>query len=350
MTSVSGNTAVYQSAPAFVYLGAVLYLGERFDIMRGFAVVLALGGVALVSFFGGSAKGGGSEETSESVLGYLLVSVCVVLYATTQIIRVKYVSAPSDDVPLANSVRFSLMYGMMPVIPLAVACVVMHFLQVEPLVVPSQEQWFRILFQSGVDALFRLFLFAGLLFCTPAFLNVGNLLVLPASCAVDYLLSGYTLPLEAIAGVGLIVTAFLIFAFRERQGPSPGAEVAEDPADPEAIGSFVGQLEELPQASSLARISSAPALSRENGRTQQASDYGAASLSFTEKGRVKGGGSVSVAEPLLNGDPPRGPPERGLTAALVAAAESRRVVQTAPVTETTSTQSGENGGTPLDSS
>lgn len=51
-TSLAGNSAVYQSAPVFVFLFSVPILGERVTALKVFAVFMCIGGSAAVAFLG----------------------------------------------------------------------------------------------------------------------------------------------------------------------------------------------------------------------------------------------------------------------------------------------------------
>lgn len=80
MTSISGNTAVYNTSPAFVFVLSVIFLEERITVMKSIAVCCSVGGGILI---GVSASNEGGPR--DSPWGYALVFVSVVLYALFQV-------------------------------------------------------------------------------------------------------------------------------------------------------------------------------------------------------------------------------------------------------------------------
>jgi len=169
------------------------------------------------------------------------VTVNVIGYATNQIIRVKYASSPTDNVPLANGLRYALLYGVMPMPAVMLACVVLHVSGVSPLILPTGAQVWIMVTNACYDSFFVLFLYSGLLFASPTFMNVGNLLVLPASILLDWVVNGYAVSWQAFCGIGCILLGFLVFVFREREWEEALRQEMRSPAR-EVSGSLAESL------------------------------------------------------------------------------------------------------------
>jgi len=52
LTSVSANTAIYNSSAAFVFIFSIFLVKESITVLKVIAVVVATGGVIIVSLFG----------------------------------------------------------------------------------------------------------------------------------------------------------------------------------------------------------------------------------------------------------------------------------------------------------
>uniref|UniRef100_A0A0G4HQQ2 EamA domain-containing protein n=1 Tax=Chromera velia CCMP2878 TaxID=1169474 RepID=A0A0G4HQQ2_9ALVE len=239
MTSISGNTAVFQSAPAFVYLFSVIFLGEKFSPVKTAGVIVSQVGVLMVTLYGTTDEG---RARGESPLGYVLVTLSVIGYAAIQTIRVKYTISASDDVPIANALRFTCLYGAMPLPVVALLVFVANWTGLEAFKLPgSGIEVLQIFLNCSIDASFRLSLFAGLVACSPVFLNVGNLLTVPASCLLDYVSDGFILPFNALAGIGLIAAGFFLVAVLENVKGGGGEE---DEEGVQRLSAEVGRLAE----------------------------------------------------------------------------------------------------------
>uniref|UniRef100_A0A7S3LNM1 EamA domain-containing protein n=1 Tax=Aplanochytrium stocchinoi TaxID=215587 RepID=A0A7S3LNM1_9STRA len=72
-TVLSANNSVYQTSPIFVYLLAVIFLGEKLTIRKLFGLCLCFGGVLLVSLFTQDQTNPDGTTQESTVGGYVLV-------------------------------------------------------------------------------------------------------------------------------------------------------------------------------------------------------------------------------------------------------------------------------------
>ena len=152
-TPVADNTALYQTAPVFVFLLSIVILRERVTVLKTTAVLLCVAGALLVTLAPGADRHGGAPPAftgPELVVGYSLCLCSTIAYALFEVLYKKKACSDDDEQALPNSQRFLGLVGvsvllLLPLFP------VLHYAGVEHFVWPSPHQW-RLVFLNAVRA------------------------------------------------------------------------------------------------------------------------------------------------------------------------------------------------------
>ena len=212
LTSVAGNSAVYQSAPVFVFLFSIPALGESVTALKVAAVLLCVGGSAVVALENSSGGGG------DSLTGYAWCICSVLLYAGFEVLYKKYACDDNDPYPVANSQRFFGLLGVAAVATMWPIFFVLDATGFEPFVWPERDDLPYIAIVAVCDVGFNLFLLITILLSSPLFASVGTILVIPLGAATDYLWKGTLLADNAFYGVGMIIVGFCAMIYAEHTG------------------------------------------------------------------------------------------------------------------------------------
>lgn len=218
-TSVSLNTAIYNSMPFFVLCISVVFLKEKFTFLNVLSVFCGICGILVIAFFNKS-----KTERSSSTLGVGLVIMSVIAYAINNV-YLKYQQSGLEkcmlDLPVQTrgpilqaviALQLVATMGLYTFILFLPVCLVIHFTKVENFTMDST----KVLKYFGIGLLgtaYNLVYMLGNLFTSPLFMSVGTLLTIPASILVDYLLKGYTLPPLSFIGISLIIVSFVVLNF-----------------------------------------------------------------------------------------------------------------------------------------
>eukprot|EP01137_Pigoraptor_chileana_P018229 Opistho-2@77391 len=271
-TSLSVNTGIYNSSPAFVFILSALILKEKVGPAKSLAVALSVGGVVLVAVSSKPAKDG--PQTTP--IGCALVVASAALYALYEVMghpsadpshknggeKAGHVDGEGaigdDDVAAAkaaaapahahgeSSEALTVSCGLIRTVALMG---VFNALLFPGLFVCDAAGWERMEWPTGdilmriciagvCDSVFNCLLLGGILLSSPLFISVGSMLTIPGSMVSDRILHGYVMPLQAMGGVLLIFAGFIIlvahahidrwlssFVARVRsRGPSAGYE------------------------------------------------------------------------------------------------------------------------------
>ena len=106
-TSVTANTAIFDSSFVFVFLFSIVLLRERISLLKIVSVVISFVGLLTVAWFGSQSIEEGIDQTAG---GYIMVGMATILYALYEVAYKKYGTLPEDKMPTKDvqpSVRSS---------------------------------------------------------------------------------------------------------------------------------------------------------------------------------------------------------------------------------------------------
>eukprot|EP00040_Diaphanoeca_grandis_P004270 m.27840 g.27840 ORF g.27840 m.27840 type:complete len:395 (-) comp15820_c0_seq1:115-1299(-) len=207
-TSAGGNSAVYQSAPIFVFLFSVPILKEKVTILKVVSVCICVGGVVGVILL--SESGGGGTAG-----GYMWLLLSVLLYSGFEVFYKKYACSDQDPHPIANAQRFFGMCGLACVLTLWPMFFILDAVGLEKFELPVGEMWGHIITLVLCDTLFNTFLVLTILLSSPLFAAVGTNLVIPSTIVVEYLWHGTTVPPLSYIGIVGIAIGFSGMVYAE---------------------------------------------------------------------------------------------------------------------------------------
>ncbi|XP_062504649.1 uncharacterized protein LOC134181393 [Corticium candelabrum] len=213
-TSVSGNTAVYQSQSAFVFLLSVIFLKEKVTVLKVISVVLSLAGVLLIALFPGPSHS--NRDMHPSIWGYLLCAMAMLFYVIFEIVYKKKAVHADDPLPLWNAVRVIGLVGIQTLLCYWPVLLILHGTEFEKFELPTGDNLRMLCIDVALDGVYNVLLLVCISMSSPLFATVGLLLVLPVSVVADYVIhKHYTLPAIAFGGVALIALGFVGFCAAE---------------------------------------------------------------------------------------------------------------------------------------
>eukprot|EP01088_Endostelium_zonatum_P019277 TRINITY_DN6584_c0_g1_i1.p1 TRINITY_DN6584_c0_g1~~TRINITY_DN6584_c0_g1_i1.p1 ORF type:complete len:421 (-),score=66.98 TRINITY_DN6584_c0_g1_i1:68-1330(-) len=276
-TIVSINTAIYNSACAFVFLFSIVFLSQKrvqFSktlLFKGVSVLICLGGIVFIMIASlvfekdsnsHSSASPASEDAFHKILGYVLVLLSTILFALYEVLFKKYVetshdhnhnkalgvvvnqAAEHEDVLIVkrkeeeklgwrdeveNAVIFLGLVGLSTLLLTWPGIIVVDVIGIEKFEVPHKQAVIEILLQGLMDSVYNILLLVGILFSSPLFISVGSLLTIPVSVVADYLLHDKLLHgWSNFLGILLIIIGFLGLNLLELFGKKEDDEDEEE--------------------------------------------------------------------------------------------------------------------------
>eukprot|EP00040_Diaphanoeca_grandis_P039468 m.259143 g.259143 ORF g.259143 m.259143 type:complete len:394 (-) comp37611_c0_seq1:108-1289(-) len=216
LTSMAGNSAVYMTAPVFVFIFSVPLLKEKVTFLKVLATLLCVAGSAVVAVYGSA----GASSGDDSFIGYVWVIVSVVLYSGFEVFYKKYTCDPEDPFPVANSQRFFGMCGIAAVLtmwPFFFVFNDIHGTYGEPFTLPDWDAVPLVIIISLADTMFNVFLLLTILLSSPLFTSIGTVAVIPLTSLTDYLYRDLTLTPLGFGGAAMILVGFVCMVIAENQ-------------------------------------------------------------------------------------------------------------------------------------
>ena len=217
LTSVTSNTILSSASALFTFLFAVVFLSERFTLIKLASIVALIGGTAMVTLAdasqGSSGSGTSSTSSSSSVYGDLLCLLSSIIYgAYTVSIR----HMLGEDEGVSMTLFFGFMGGLLFIIIgplLAVAATLFH----APLGSLTWASFGLVLLKGLLDNVLSDYLWArAILLVGPTLATAGLSMQVPLAIAIDgvvrrpaWLHSAPTAWLTFIGG-GVVLTGFFV--------------------------------------------------------------------------------------------------------------------------------------------
>eukprot|EP00299_Pterocystis_sp_00344_P013503 c6622_g1_i1.p1 GENE.c6622_g1_i1~~c6622_g1_i1.p1 ORF type:complete len:296 (-),score=13.82 c6622_g1_i1:46-933(-) len=233
ITIPSANNAIYQSSCAFVFVFSVLLLKEKVTLPKILAVIVAIGGVLLVTLFHSK----GNVTVHDRPIGYVLVLVSTCLYALYEVLAKLYGphSVGKRD-QLKNACLLLGLIGFFNFILLWPGIFLLHFTGLEEFSWPSDPKTVRLMILNMfLDTMFNWFLLFGLALSSPLFISIGSMLVIPASLTTDAMIHSVHPSLGVIFGCLLIALAFCLLHLNQRKEESSSFVAVHDVSEESPI-------------------------------------------------------------------------------------------------------------------
>lgn len=200
LTSVSSNTILSSLSGVFSLILSVLFLKNSPDVLKFIAAISAVTGVAMISL------ADGKEAGNSSMIGDLFALIGSIFYACYSVV-LKSKQIESDIlclfglIGLVNSVLF--LPGLL----------VLHFLDVETLSVPSLEIFgYFVLAALSCSVILDLLLAVSIRHLSPALCTMSLTLTIPLSFAVEAFYMEMSFSAVYLLGTVFVVLGFCIMA------------------------------------------------------------------------------------------------------------------------------------------
>lgn len=222
-TSVSGNTAIYNSSPIFVFIFSIFVLKEHPTLLKIGSVLFCSGGVVMVSLFGSGAHEEGANST---VFGYIAVVISTLLYAIFEVLYKKVSRVPTISISpwseknnigpsthtspsIWDSFLFMGLMGLSNIFFFWPISLLLNWTKIEVFEFPEKPIFIGLLVTTVMDATFNLLLLFSISLTSPLFVSVACLLTIPVSVVADLFVHKFLLPVLALVGIGLIGIGFV---------------------------------------------------------------------------------------------------------------------------------------------
>lgn len=206
ITSVSANTAIYNSSAVFVFIFSYFLLKEKITLLKVISVILSTAGVVIVSIFGQGATENGHESTWMGFVWVIISTLCWAFFLAL------YGKFTRDD-PIKGPERSVLYLGLMGSCTLVLQwpiTLVLHYTGIETFELPPPMVQYGIGINVGLDLVLNGANFIGIAFTSPLFMTVGSVLTIPTSVLADKIIQNYVLPVWAFLGMGVIMIGFIL--------------------------------------------------------------------------------------------------------------------------------------------
>jgi len=211
LTSISANTAIYNSNSIFVFIFSIFLLKEKVTALKIVAVIVCIGGVVLITIYGSDQDENGYKTTT---YGFIMCAVSAAGYALTDVFYGKFMDDDEDAGMEKNFLWIGLM-GLATFFTQWPALILFHFLGWETFEIPSLMTFYGLVANATLDTILNTSIYVGIMYTSALFMSVGQVLIMPASVLADILYNGYFLPWQAYAGIGLVIVGFIVMNVAE---------------------------------------------------------------------------------------------------------------------------------------
>ncbi|KAK4200934.1 hypothetical protein QBC40DRAFT_64973 [Triangularia verruculosa] len=212
MTTPSDLTAIYNCSAFFAYAFSVPLLKERLRLDKILAVFVAIIGVLVVAYGGGSSSDeAGQAGPATRFAGNIIIGIGSVLYGLYEVLYKRY-ACPPDGTSANRSMMFAntvgSLIGVFTVFVLWIPIPVLHILGWETFEIPTGETATLLLISVVANMVFSGSFLVLISLTSPVLSSVAALLTIFLVAIVDWFLTGQPLEAPAILGGLLIVVAF----------------------------------------------------------------------------------------------------------------------------------------------
>lgn len=212
-TVVAANNAIYQSAAVFVFVMSFLLIDEKVRLHKVAALMIASVGIVLVTLFTKNEEG---SKIYSAPIGYVLVLISVIVFAFYEVVfkRLEGGHGEADETCIAktqaDTMLFLSLMGVSNAVFMWIGLPILHHVGLELFWAPPNQVITKLVVNTGLGAVYSLFLLLAVALTSPLFVSVGTMLIIPIGIAVEKLLHDYTIGIWPLVGCCLIITAFFV--------------------------------------------------------------------------------------------------------------------------------------------
>eukprot|EP01084_Bolivina_argentea_P082352 149096_1 len=212
------NNTIFQSNCVFVLIFSYVLLRERLTTKKMFAALIAISGVALISFSSPS-----SASSASSLLGIILCLIATMLFAFWEVLF-KYFGYLffRFGYELSDTLLFQAGIGLCNLFVFWPFVMFFNYFQMELFELPTHDQVVNaIVLPCFLDLLFTSALLCGITLCGALFMSIGLILVIPITFFADIVIfekaTTKIINIYSIVGAFFIIIGFVIIQMDHNQ-------------------------------------------------------------------------------------------------------------------------------------
>eukprot|EP01029_Cantina_marsupialis_P015631 TRINITY_DN3432_c0_g2_i2.p1 TRINITY_DN3432_c0_g2~~TRINITY_DN3432_c0_g2_i2.p1 ORF type:complete len:379 (+),score=92.12 TRINITY_DN3432_c0_g2_i2:58-1137(+) len=206
--TLSIGTVVFDSSAAFVFLFSMIFLGEKFNWMKGCSLLLSVAGVVIIS----TAKNEGGDWVSKEVM---MIFFGAITYGLWEVVYVRWGCNRAD---LSVSM-VTFITGMMGLVGCCFGLLCFYPLDatgLEEYPTPTWETVWSLVANGCAGSLYTISFLVGLATArSPILVAMAILLTIPATSISDYFLHGVTMNFIQFIGAGFVTAGFVWLSLKE---------------------------------------------------------------------------------------------------------------------------------------
>jgi len=170
--SLGDLTAIFNTSSFFAYLLSVLLLKESLRMDKILAVLVSIGGVIIISYFGNTKESTDKTSGAGTIAGYTLAFASALGYAFYEVAYKKW-AVPSTGPSIVFANYLTGLIGLLYIIIGWIPIPILHYLQWEEFSLPDSSTLFSILLMSIFGVLYNGLFMVLVAYTGPVFAAVG---------------------------------------------------------------------------------------------------------------------------------------------------------------------------------
>lgn len=220
MTTTSDITAIYNCSAFFAYAFSVPLLNDKLRLDKSFSVILAMIGVFIVAYGGGSDSENKTPDDANvyphRMGGNLIIGVGAVLYGLYEVLYKRIACPPPTVSPRRQAVFANVIgtgIGICTVSTVWILLPILHFTGVETFEFPRGEIFLMLVISIISNMLFSGSMLVLMSLTSPVLSSVAALLTIFIVAIVDRVFFSVPISFASLIGGFLIIVAFLVLSY-----------------------------------------------------------------------------------------------------------------------------------------
>lgn len=217
LTTTSDITAIYNSSAFFAYAFSVPLLHEAFRWDKAVSVIIAMLGVLIVAYGGGTDSNDiDSSKYPHRLIGNFVIGIGAVLYGLYEVLYKKLACPPSTISPRRQAVFANVVgsgIGLATFLILWILLPILHYTKLEEFELPTGKILGLLITSVLSNMLFSGGMLVLMSLTSPVLSSVASLLTIFLVAIVDWALFGVPVTGAGAFGCVLIVIAFLLLSY-----------------------------------------------------------------------------------------------------------------------------------------
>ncbi|RKO83657.1 hypothetical protein BDK51DRAFT_24805, partial [Blyttiomyces helicus] len=211
-------TAIYNSSCFFTYIFSVLVLREALSAKKLLAVLMSVGGIAVISLLSHPNDVDPLTDSSpaSTLFGYFSALLSALWVASYEVAFTKHLVPPTRPSPLF-SLHVTGLVGVASAILGTIPFPLLHLTQWEPFELPPAQALAGIAVTAALGLAFNAVFMLLISFGGPVVAAVGVMLTIPLTVGVDFFVTGSPIRWAAVVGTVLILAGFGMLTWEQAE-------------------------------------------------------------------------------------------------------------------------------------